>query len=74
MGAPQSYRIRKICQFVRRNLPDPPTKTGRPPAMTDIDLATIIIWDGLHEQHQTIKGIYDWITRDYSGRWTLPTY
>ena len=75
MGAPQSYRIRKIRQFVRRNLPQDGSRTGRPPAMTDIDLTTIIIWDGICEQHQTIRGIYDWIRREYSSRWpNLPTY
>ena len=76
MGAsPQSYRIRQIRRFVRTRLPSSWQRTGRPPSLTDIDLATIIIWDGLCEQHQTIKGIYTWIGREYSARWPqLPTY
>ena len=43
--------------------------------MTDLDLLTAIIWDGLCEQHQTIKGMYDWLAREYSSRWpNLPAY
>ncbi len=77
MGASSKvYRLRKVRRFVRQNLSQPPTRgRGRPPAMTDLDLLTAIIWDGLCEQHRTVRGMYDWLAREYSSRWpNLPTY
>ena len=73
MGAsPKVYRIRKIRRFVRKNIPAPTPKTGRRPAMTDVDLLTAIIWDGLCEQHQTIKGMYNWLAREYPNTGPCP--
>lgn len=48
---------------------------GRPPALSDSELLTILIWDGLAEGHRTLKQLYNWIKRDYTDCFPhLPAY
>src|SRR3981081_4887430 len=42
-------------------------KGGRPSALRNSELLTILIWDGLNEPHKTLKAVYSWIRRDYGG-------
>lgn len=49
-------------------------KGGRPSALCDSELLTILIWDGLNEPHKTLKAMYSWITRDYGDCFRLPAY
>ena len=54
--------------------PRPPTG-GRPPVLSDSEVMTIPIWDGLTEPHQQLKAAYDWMKRDYRGCFPrLPAY
>jgi Transposase DDE domain len=51
------------------------SKGGRPPALHDSELLTILIWDGLTEPHKTLKAVYSWIRRDYGDCFPrLPKY
>ena len=51
------------------------SKGGRPPALHDSELLTILIWDGLNEPHKTLKAVYSWIRRDYRDCFPkLPRY
>ena len=43
------------------------SKGGRPPALRDSELLTILIWDGLNEPHKTLKAVYSWIRRRLRG-------
>lgn len=47
------------------SLPKHP-KPGVRSVLTDSELATILIWDGLTEPHKTLRSVYDWIVREYS--------
>ena len=48
---------------------------GRPPCLSDSEVLTILIWDGLTEPHQQLKEVYDWIARDYHDCFPrLPRY
>lgn len=50
-------------------------KGGRPPALHDSELLTILIWDGLSEPHKTLKAVHSWIRRDYTDCFPkLPKY
>lgn len=48
---------------------------GRPPVLSDSELLTILIWDGLTETHQLLKDTYRWIGREYRDCFPrLPVY
>lgn len=48
---------------------------GRQPALTDSEMVTILIWDGLTEPHKNLSSIYDWIAREYKDYFPkLPAY
>jgi len=48
---------------------------GRPSVLTDSELLTILIWDGLTEPHKNLKSVYSWIEREYNDCFpALPTY
>jgi hypothetical protein len=40
-------------------------KVGRPSALSDSEVLTMLIWDGLTEPHKTLRDLYAWIARDY---------
>ena len=68
MNALQKHHIVDLFVGVDDNLPKQPLLRtgGRPPALRDSELLTILIWDGLNEPHKTLKDTYSWIGRDYS--------
>lgn len=76
MNALQKHHIVDLFVWVDDNLPKQPPLTcgGRPPALRDSELMTILIWDGLNEPHKTLKDTYSWIGRDYEDCFKLPTY
>jgi hypothetical protein len=48
---------------------------GRPSALSDSELLTILIWDGLCEPHKNLSSLYDWIRREYGDCFpSLPAY
>lgn len=48
---------------------------GRPSVLRDSELLTMLLWDGLTEPHHTLRGLYDWMTRDYQDYFpTVPRY
>ncbi len=48
---------------------------GRPSVLRDSELLTILLWDGLTEPHHTLRGLYDWMARDYPDCFPmLPRY
>ena len=43
--------------------------------LSDSELMTIVIWDGLCEPHKNMSSLYDWVTREYSDCFPkLPKY
>ena len=62
--------------FIERRLGSDLGKTRPGPAakLSDLDVLTILVFDGLVEQHQSLRGIYDYISREYSDCFRLPTY
>ena len=62
--------------FIERRLGSDLGKTRPGPAakLSDLDILTILVFDGLVEQHQSLRGIYDYISREYSDCFRLPTY
>lgn len=67
MQALQKHHIVDLFVWVDDTLPKavPNPKGGRPPALGDSELLTILIWDSLTEPHKTLKAIHSWIARDY---------
>ena len=62
--------------FIDQKL-DPQLAHPRPgPAskLPDLEALTILLFDGLVEQHQTLRGVYNYIRRDYGDCFRLPTY
>ncbi len=52
-----------------------PPKTGRPSILSDSELLTILIWDGMNERHKQLQDLYAWIKRDYGDYFPhLPAY
>ncbi len=48
---------------------------GRQSALTDSELLTILIWDGLTEPHKNLSSVYSWIDREYPDYFPeLPKY
>lgn len=48
---------------------------GRPSALSDSELLTILIWDGLTEPHKNLSAAYSWIQREYPDYFPrLPKY
>jgi hypothetical protein len=73
----QKHHIVDLFVWVDDNLPKPAPSPngGRPPALSDSEVLTILIWDGLNEPHKTLKDVYSWIARDYRDCFpSLPAY
>lgn len=48
---------------------------GTRPTLSDSELLTILIWDGLTEPHKTLRSLYCWIAREYADCFPrLPKY
>jgi transposase len=75
MRALQKQHIVDIFVWVDDSLPKPVSARGRKPTLTDSELLTILIWDGLTEPHKTLRSVYSWIARDYGDCFPkLPAY
>ena len=49
-------------------------QTGQPPLLSESELLAILIQSALSENHQCLRGIYDWVSRQYPGWFRLPNY
>ena len=48
---------------------------GRPSTLSNSELLTIVIWDGLCEPHKNLSALYSWVERDYKDYFPrLPKY
>lgn len=74
MRALQKQHIVDLFVWVDDALPKRAATTGRPSALRDSEVLTILIWDGLNEPHKTLKATYSWIRRDYADCFHLPAY
>lgn len=75
MRALQKQHIVDVFVWVDDCLPKPAPHRGRKPTLTDSELLTMLIWDGLTEPHKTLRSVYAWIVRDYGDCFPkLPAY
>ncbi len=51
-----------------------PFVIGRRPALRDSKVLTILIWAGLTEAPQTLRAVYNFVSREYAGYFRLPAY
>ena len=73
----QKQHIVDVFVWVDDSLPKPQNNRlgGRPSTLTDSELLTILIWDGLTEPHKNLSSLYTWITREYRDCFPeLPAY
>ena len=50
-------------------------KPGAKSVLSDSELLTILIWDGLTEPHKNLSSVYSWIAREYHDCFPrLPKY
>jgi hypothetical protein len=74
MRALQRNNIVDVFVWVDDSLPKQ-IKPGAKPIVSDSELLTMLIWDGLTEPHKTLRSLYDWITREYTDCFPkLPAY
>lgn len=75
MNAIQKHHIVDLYVWVDDILPKQPVGAGRKSNLTDSELLTILIWDGLTEPHKNFSSTYSWITRDYPDYFPrVPSY
>lgn len=75
MNAIQKHHIVDVYVWVDDILPKQTNKVGRRSVLTDSELLTILLWDGLNEPHKNLSSIYDWIHRDYGDYFPhFPSY
>lgn len=73
----QKQHIVDIFVWVDDSLPKPVNNRlgGRPSALSDSELLTILVWDGLTEPHKNLSSVYTWIAREYPDYFPkLPAY
>jgi hypothetical protein len=74
MRALQRQYIVDVFVLVDDSLPKQ-VKPGARSVLTDSELLTILIWDGLCEPHKNLSTVYDWIAREYGDYFPrLPAY
>src|ERR1051326_9469994 len=74
MRALQKQHIVDVFVWVDDSLPKV-VKPGTRPVLSDSELLTILIWDGLTEPHKTLRSLYGWMQRDYADCFPkLPKY
>ena len=64
MRALQRQHIVDVFVLVDDCLPKQ-TKPGAHSVLTDSELLTILIWDGLTEPHKNLSAVYAWVEREY---------
>lgn len=75
MNAIQKHHIVDLFVWIDDTLPVTPVKAGRKSALTDSELLSILIWDGLTEPHKNLLSVYSWIEREYGDYFPkLPKY
>ncbi|MCA9301603.1 hypothetical protein KC974_03550, partial [Candidatus Saccharibacteria bacterium] len=71
----QKHHIVDLFVWVDDMLPKQPTGVGRKSNLTDNELLTILVWDGLTEPHKNLSSVYSWIEREYCDYFPhLPKY
>lgn len=74
MQALQKQHIVDVFVWVDDSLPKQ-IQIGRPSALSDSELLTILIWDGLTEPHKNLSSLHAWISREYRDYFPkLPKY
>lgn len=74
MRALQRNHIVDVFVWVDDSLPKR-IKPGAVSVLSDSELLTMLIWDGITEPHQTLRSLYDWVARDYRDYFPrLPAY
>lgn len=74
MRALQRNNIVDVFVWVDDSLPKQ-VKPGAKPVLSDSELLTMLIWDGLTEPHKTLRSLYDWMCREYTDCFPkLPAY
>jgi hypothetical protein len=74
MHAIQKQHIVDLFVWVDDSLPKQ-IQPGRPSVLTDSELLTILIWDGLCEPHKNLSSVYAWVAREYDDCFPkLPKY
>jgi hypothetical protein len=74
MHAIQKQHIVDLFVWVDDSLPKQ-VQLGRPSVLTDSELLTVLIWDGLCEPHKNLSSLYSWIEREYGDYFPrLPKY
>lgn len=77
MRAVQKQHIVDVFVWVDDNLPKQRNSKlgGRPSVLTNSELLTILVWDGLTEPHKNLSSVYAWIEREYGDYFPkLPKY
>src|ERR1700761_8869593 len=73
----QKQHIVDVFVWVDDSLPEQQNNRsgGRPSVLSDSELLTILIWDGLTEPHKNLSAMYAWIAREYPDCFPLlPKY
>lgn len=73
----QKQHIVDVFVWVDDCLPKPSANRvgGRPSTLSDSELLTILIWDGLTEPHKNLSSLYSWMGREYRDCFPrLPRY
>ena len=74
MRALQRQYIVELFVLVDDNLPKQ-IKPGAHSVLSDSELLTILIWDGLCEPHKNLSAVYTWVDREYHDYFPkLPKY
>src|SRR5258708_7336127 len=74
MRALQRNNIVDVFVWVDDHLPKH-RKPGAKPVLSDSEVLTMLIWDGLTEPHKTLRSLYAWMQRDYRECFPrLPAY
>ena len=74
MRALQRQHIVDVFVLVDDSLPKQ-IKPGAQSTLTDSELLTILLWDGLTEPHKNLSALYTWIEREYGDYFPhLPKY
>lgn len=74
MRALQKQYIVDVFVWIDDTLPKQ-IKPGVKPVLSDSELLTILVWDGLTEPHKNLSSVYTWIKRDYADCFPrLPKY
>ena len=73
MKTVSSDTIIDLCVWLDDHLVKKP-RTGRPAALSESELLTILLFSALTENHQRLSEIYGWAGRVYPGWFKLPNY